>query len=181
MALAKGATMKFAVLGLLLSLLSTHALAQASVSDKLMTKILSLQMPDILHQQKDQSFELGKYDITVFKASAPTLTSSANSWQLRQPIRVEFIGRVSQNFLGTAVAFNCATEFTSQSLWLITPNIEQGTAKIKIDMPVPETILHCDGLKLPITSVLQHWFNTEKPNWQAQAEQQYQQAMKKVF
>lgn len=166
---------------MLLPWLVWAAQSAANVSDKLMTKWLNQQVPAILHQQKNQPFQLGSYDITVHKAKAATLVSRASSWQLNQPIRVEFVAHISQNILGASLEFQCATEFASQSVWRITPNLEQGTAAIAVTMPIPETELNCDGLKLPITTVLQQWFQREKNTWQQQAEQHYQQAMKKVF
>jgi hypothetical protein len=82
-------------------------------------------------------------------------------------------GQVNKEFLGQKILLNCSSEVITQARLDIEPviNPPKSTASVEVSVPVPESNLHCDGLKLPIKPLLEQLVANKKQEWEQQLEQ----------
>lgn len=170
----------FFIIGMVFSLaLSAYSHAQ-TMTDKLMQKLLDQQMPSVLHRVNNQAFQYGVYDVVVHKVGQTKITSTSTAITNSLPMRIEFLATIKQQIFGQTLSFDCKTQFKTINTWNIIPNLNTGEVAVSMSVPIPDTQLNCEGLSLPVTTVLQKMIRDEKPKWEKEAKQQIEKSLIKV-
>lgn len=121
-------------------------------------------------------WQYGHYNLHISKVGAADINSATSTITAGVPLRVRLSGQVKQQLFGQDINIACATEFETQSEMTLTPIFSKAlTGQLDIHIPVPETELDCQGLKLPIKTTLEQLIAQEKPQWETQAEAQINQ------
>ncbi|WP_233267370.1 DUF4403 family protein [Paraglaciecola sp. L3A3] len=161
----------FLVLSLFLACVQTvHA---QSVTDEFIIALVDKHLPKVLHQEKATRWAMGTYDLTVTKTGGAKFSSTHKYLSLTVPVKVVMTGQVNKQLLGQKILLNCSSEIITQTRIDIEPIINPPTsrANVEVSVPVPESNLNCDGLKLPIKPLLEQLVATEKKEWQQKLEQ----------
>ncbi len=147
---------------------SLSSIAQAeNITDKLIGKVIEKELPQLLYEEKDKRWDHGIYSIQVRKNGASRFTSNESELAITLPIKVNLSGSIKKNVFGARVSIGCDSDFTTKGHITVSPrgsdNIETSVA---IDIPIPNTSLDCDGIKLPITTLLIALVDKNKIEWQ---------------
>lgn len=148
-----------------------------TMTDKLLQHLLNKQMPKVLYRINNKPFQYGVYDVVVHKIASPNISSTSTQITNHLPMRIEFLATVKQSILGQQLSFNCKTQFATVNKWVITPDLATGKVDIKMHVPIPDSTLNCEGLSLPITSVLEKMVREQKPKWEQDAKQKIEAAL----
>jgi hypothetical protein len=161
--------------------LTPNVFAQ-NVTDKLVVALADKHLPKMLLQEKNKSWKMGTYDLTVNKTAGVTFNSTEQYLSLSVPIEVLMVGQVNQTFLGQKIILNCTSTVLTEAKLQVTPviNPPNSTASVEVLVPIPESNLHCDGLTLAIKPILEQLVATKKQQWQTSLEQDIQGLFKQV-
>jgi hypothetical protein len=162
------------VAALFVSLFSVSICHARTITDDLIVALVESQLPQILYTEEDRVWQLGVYDLTVKKRGAIVFSSTHRFLSLTVPLEVNISGQVNQEFLGAKVKVNCTSNILTESRIDVEPLIKSknSRANVEISVPVPQSFLNCDGLKVNITPLLQAIVAKEKQKWQQQFEQE---------
>ncbi|MGJ8680056.1 DUF4403 family protein [Paraglaciecola sp.] len=164
---------------LLFNTIDSHA---KSITDDLIVALVESHLPQVLYTEKDKAWQLGIYDLTVEKKGKAVFSSTHRFLSLTVPIKVKINAQVDQAFLGKRVKVNCTSTILSESRFDVEPLIEpqNSRANIEISVPVPQSFLDCEGLRVNITPLLQGIVAKEKQKWQQKFEQELLRLLKNV-
>jgi hypothetical protein len=129
-------------------------------------------LPNLLHQEKATPWQMGTYDLTVNKTGGAIFSSTHQYLSLTVPIKVIMTGQVNKELFGQKILLNCSSEFVTEARLDVEPTINppESSANVEVSVPVPEANLNCEGLKLPIKTLLEQLVLTKKREWQKQLE-----------
>ncbi|MDU0353544.1 hypothetical protein RS130_06010 [Paraglaciecola aquimarina] len=149
---------------------TTHA---QSITDELIVALVDKHLPHTLHQEKARTWAMGTYDLTVTKIGGAKFSSTHKYLSLTVPIKVVMTGQVNRQLLGQKFLLNCSSEVKTQTRIDIEPiiNPPHSKANVEVSVPIPESNLNCEGLKLPIKPLLEQLVISEKKDWELQLEQ----------
>ncbi|MBB6520169.1 DUF4403 family protein [Pseudoteredinibacter isoporae] len=137
----------------------------------LIERVLSKQLPEVLFHAKDIPWQYGHYNLHISKAGDAGIGSGPETITAKLPLKVQLSGKVKQKLFGQEIDIDCTTEFETNSEMIFKPVFaETLSSKLDMQIPIPETELDCQGLKLPIKPALEQLIAKEKPEWEAQAE-----------
>jgi hypothetical protein len=159
----------FILYALLFSISSANA---ETVSDKLIASVINKQLPSPLYQQSDIPWDLGTYSLDINQTGNASFSSNATQLKLSVPLKANITGNVNQSLFGSNINMACASEVITQGHIVITPAIKTSgsTADVDITIPIPESQLDCDGLKIPVKSALEAFILKNKADWEMQIE-----------
>ncbi len=151
------------------SLASTAAYADNALN-KLLERALSKQLPQVLFAAKDVPWEYGHYNLHIAKAGEADISSASETITAQLPLKIRLSGKVKQKLFGQEIDIACDTEFETPSEMIFKPLFAESlSSELEMEIPIPETELNCQGLKLPIKSALEQLIAKEKPSWEAEA------------
>lgn len=157
---------------LLLSLFGSAVTSAESISDKLIVAALNKQMPTLLYEHADQQWDLGVYSLKIERNGTPGFISTESQLILSLPIKANITGKVEQVLFGNKIEVNCANAFNTQGRIVIEPLLKEegSTASVDVTVPIPETDLNCDGLRVPVKSVIEKLVAQKKVEWEKEME-----------
>ncbi|MCF2947921.1 DUF4403 family protein [Paraglaciecola aquimarina] len=157
----------------------THA---SSITDELIVALVESNLPQTLYTEKDRAWELGVYDLIVNKRGKAVFTSTARFMSLTVPIEVKIQGQINKQLLSTQIVVNCSSNILTETRIDLEPliKLKNSSAKVEISVPVPQSFLDCEGLKVNITPLLKTIVTKEKQEWQQQLEQELQTIFKQL-
>lgn len=151
-------------------LFANHVAHAEDALSSLLERALSKQLPEVLFFAKDVPWQYGHYNLHISKAGLAKVGSDKSNIKTQLPLLIRLDGRVKQKLFGQEIDIRCQTEFESSSELVFTPLFEETlSSELSIELPIPETELDCQGLRLPIKSTLEQLIAKEKPNWEADA------------
>ncbi len=154
---------------MLATLLSTAAHADNALN-MLLERAVSKQLPHVLFAAKDVPWEYGHYNLHIAKAGEADISSASETITAHLPLKVRLSGKVKQKLFGQEIDIACETEFETPSEIVFKPLFAESlSSELEMLIPIPQTELNCQGLKLPIKSALEQLIAKEKPNWEAEA------------
>lgn len=153
-----------------------------NVTDKLIVAVIEKNLPQLLHEEKDQRWEFGIYNLSVTKRGPISFNSDQTKLRLKLPVKIMFDGKVSQEILGAKIEIDCESAINTDGSLEIEPiiNVPNSKTKAVIDIPVPESFLNCDGLKIPVTPLLEQLVAENKSNWQGDLENDIAKVFKQL-
>lgn len=160
-------------LGLISFLLIFGEAASAeNIINKLVVDLVDRRLPAVLYQHTDKPWEMGTYSLTIKKIGDPGFSSTDTRMNLTLPVEAIVHGKVKQNLFGTNINMDCHSKVITDGRVQIEPKISAtGTkAKVVIFIPVPESQMDCDGLKLPIKPLLEKLIADNKSQWEKDLE-----------
>ena len=175
--------MKFKiVLAWVVMFVFTHSVSAQNVTDKLIVALADKHLPKVLLQEKNRSWQMGTYDLTVNKVAGVTFNNTEQYLSLSVPIEVLMVGKVNQTFLGQKIILNCTSTVLTEAKLQVTPviNPPNSTASVDVLVPIPESNLHCDGLTLAIKPILEQLVANKKALWEDSLKQDIQILFKQV-
>ncbi|TCS42363.1 DUF4403 family protein [Reinekea marinisedimentorum] len=163
---------KSAYLAAWLVLFCTQTASAQSMADKLIVKVLNKHMPAVLYEHANQQWDLGVYSLRIDRVGIPSFSSSETQLKLSFPIEAHITGKVEQQLFGNTLVVNCNNSFATDSHIDITPTLsnESSTVKVSMLVPIPETYLNCDGLRVPMKAMLEKLIAEKKAEWEAELE-----------
>jgi hypothetical protein len=147
--------------------------AQAqSITDKIIVALVDKHLPQTLHQEKNTAWQMGTYDLTVSKTGGAQFTSTHKYLSFTMPIKVTMVGLVNREILGQKIVLNCSSNVITSVRLDIEPliNPPKSKAKVEVSVPIPESTLNCDGLQIPIKSLLEQIIVNKKQEWEQKLE-----------
>lgn len=169
------------VLTLLTSLFSVAAFAE-SISDKLIAAVVEKNLPGLLYEHIDKPWQLGTYNLRINKSGVTQFASSQSHLTLRLPIEAIIHGNVRQNLMGRNFSMGCNSRFTTDGRIEVEPQLVQGSyqARVSIVVPIPDTALNCDGMMIPIKTLLEQLVAENKRTWEQDLETDINQLFQQV-
>ncbi|WP_353406555.1 DUF4403 family protein [Pseudoteredinibacter isoporae] len=163
--------MKTKLVSALLCLSATNLAYGENALNTLLERVLSKQLPEVLFDAKDIPWQYGHYNLHISKAGDAGIGSDPETITAKLPLNIQLSGKVKQKLFGQDIDIDCSTEFETNSEMIFKPVFaETLSSKLDMQIPIPETELDCQGLRLPIKSALEQLIAKEKPEWEAQAE-----------
>ncbi|WP_299080540.1 DUF4403 family protein [uncultured Paraglaciecola sp.] len=153
-----------------------------SITDKLLITLVDKHLPKVLHQEQSTPWQMGTYDLTVYKMGSATFSSTHKYLSLTVPIKVLMRGKVNRKILGQKILLNCVSEVLTQARLDIEPIVQppKSKAHVEISVPVPKSNMYCDGFNIPITPLLEQLVINKKPEWEQQLERDIAGLFKQV-
>lgn len=163
--------MKTKLISAILCLSAANLSFGETALNSLLERVLSKQLPEVLFNAKDIPWQYGHYNLHISKAGEAGIGSNTDTITAKLPLKVQLSGKVKQKLFGQDIDIDCQTEFETNSEMIFKPIFaETLSSELDMQIPIPETELDCQGLKLPIKPALEQLIAKEKPEWEAQAE-----------
>lgn len=141
-----------------------------SALNTLLEHIISKQLSQTLFTAKDIPWQYGHYNLHITKLGNAGIHSDKETITAELPLKIQLSGRVKQKLFGQEIDIACETEFETTSEMVFKPIFgESLSSELDMQIPIPETELDCQGLKLPIKPALEQLIAKEKPTWEADA------------
>ena len=160
------------IIWLLILIVHANITLAENITDKLMVSLINKKLPTVLYEHKDKPWEMGIYSLSVNKTGGASFTSTDKQLNLTLPIEVIVNGKIMQNLLGANITIDCNSRVITNGKFNIEPKLKTkgSNAKVSIFVPVPDSMLNCDGLKIPIKSLLEKLISDNKPKWEKDLE-----------
>lgn len=165
--------MKVILWGVLLFLtMQIDASIADNISERLIVRIIDKNLPLVLYEHKDKSWDLGVYSLRINKLGPVRFSSTDTHLNLYVPIEAVISGEVKKSFLGRKISVACNNNFVTESRLEIEPEISETGSRVNVSIfaPIPDTRLNCDGLKVPIKLLLEKVFSDNKNEWEQRLE-----------
>ncbi len=136
----------------------------------LLEHIVSKQLSQTLFTAKDIPWQYGHYNLHITKQGQAGIKSDVKTITAKLPLKIQLSGRVKQELFGQEIDIACETEFETTSEMVFKPIYgETLSSELNMQIPIPETELDCQGIRLPIKPALEQLIAKEKPTWEADA------------
>lgn len=166
-----------------LSLVSSHnVLAASSVVDQLVTRTLEKNLPEVLYDKADIPWDYGVYTLKISKAGQGVFKSNSNTLNGELPIHVALSGKAEKEIFGSLLKMDCEGQFNTTGALVITPLFDKDLVEsdILINVPIPEAMLNCQGLQIPIKIPLEQLLADEKPKWEKRIKTEVDNILKQL-
>lgn len=172
--------MKLKTFVLTICLLCVQTLQAQTATDKMLAFFIEKNIPHQLYSSESLAWDYGDYSLNIVKNGKSKFVSTESHMISEVPLAISMTGKMKNNLLLANMNVDCKGDFNTRARVKITPQLSAGKEDIKaaIDLPIPEVFMDCNGFKLRIDSVLQQIVNNKKPEWEAQIEGGFQQALK---
>jgi len=161
--------------------ISATAVAE-TVTDKLVIAVADANLPPLLYEEKDQRWELGTYNLIINRNGGVGFSTTSKDVAISLPIEVLIDGKLEQELFGNKILVNCSSRVLTEGALRVVPELSESgsTADVSIDIPVPESMLNCDGLQVPITLLLQQIVEQHRAEWEARLESDIKDTFKQL-
>ena len=143
-----------------------------NITDKLIGTLIEKKLPNTLYQHRDKPWDFGVYSLTVEKTGISNFSSDDKQLSVKLPLQITINGIFKQNLFGNKVSIGCNSQFLTDGIVDITPQIKPTNSEINasIDIPIPNPQLNCNGLKIPIKQALEQLIAEKKQGWENRME-----------
>jgi hypothetical protein len=157
---------------LLLSFFINKSYAKDNIVEHLIEVVIEKNLPDLLYEHTDKEWDMGVYSLKIERLGKSDFVSTNTDLNLSFPVKAYIDGKVDKTFFGTKIIMDCKSQFDTEAQIKITPTIKtaNSTAKVTVSISVPPTNLKCDGLNIPIKTVLEALIQEEKKVWEQDLE-----------
>lgn len=139
-----------------------------NISDKLIVAIVDKKLPTVLYQHVDEPWDMGTYSLKINKLGASNFSSTETHLNLSFPVEAIISGKVEQSLLGAKIVVACNSKVVTKGRLEVEPQLSSSgsKAKVSISIPIPNTNLNCDGLNVPVKSLLEKLVSGNKRGWE---------------
>ncbi|WP_054113215.1 hypothetical protein [Marinagarivorans algicola] len=152
---------------------NVHA-RQETAAARLLGLVLDTYIPKTLYEEKGIAWMGGKRTLTITKAGAAVLDSTASVITVNFPLRAELRGNVNTNLVLVQIKASCEASFTAPAAINLTIDFHQKPLRViaAIDVDVPPVMADCNGYKLSVEELIRVVIEQQKTRWQHDIQQQ---------
>ena len=143
-----------------------------NIAVTMLNHIMEQKLPMLLYQHNNKPWELGTYSLTIKKNGMPSSAITDTQFQTKLSLEVTINARVDRTIFGTRISSVCDSQFLTDGIVNITPELKplNPQAKVVITVPIANPQLNCDGRLIPIKSALEQLIAYNKAEWEDRIE-----------
>jgi len=160
---------------LVVLLMLTFRVSASSMIDLVMLEFFEKNIPAVVFNQADIPWDYGTYSIKVTKNGKSSLKGAKTLIKAELPVKVNLKARVLQNIGFAKINVNCTANFVTRGLVELKPDRRKmyKQASARVNIPVPEVYMDCDGIKFPVSNTLRKLIADNKPKWEEKITDEY--------
>ncbi len=150
-----------------------NALADTAAA-RLLGLVLDTYIPNTLYEEKSIAWMGGKRSLSITKAGAAVLSSTASVIKVQFPLKAQLYGNVNTNLVLVQIKASCEASFTAPAAIDLTIDFNKKPLQViaHINVDVPPVMADCDGYKLSVEELIRAVIEQQKTQWQQDIQQQ---------